>query len=69
MTGGFVKFAHTQISQRWNVMDLLIVLELDRYRQADYDEWRKIFDEDAPARAEFSESMICLLYTSDAADE
>ena len=39
-------------------MDLLIVLELDRYRQADYAEWRKIFDEAAPARAEFSESMI-----------
>ena len=35
-------------------MDLAIVFEL----LGDYDEWRKVFDEDLPARQEFSESMI-----------
>ena len=35
-------------------MDLAVVFEL----LGDYDEWRKVFDEDLPARQEFSESMI-----------
>ncbi|MAW72535.1 MAG: hypothetical protein VX823_00895 [Actinomycetota bacterium] len=35
-------------------MDLAVVIEL----LGDYDEWRKVFDEDLPARQEFSESMV-----------
>ena len=35
-------------------MDLAVVFEL----LGDYDEWRKVFDGDLPARQEFSESMI-----------
>ena len=35
-------------------MDLAVVIEL----LGDYDEWRKVFGEDLPARQGFSESMV-----------
>ena len=35
-------------------MDLAVVLDL----LGDYDEWRKVFDEDLPARQQGSESMV-----------